>query len=88
MHDCFLRGLCFPRHIWTRRGCMSVRGATLLAVDALPLLDLTGGPIAQRLEQQTHNLLVPGSNPGGPTNPHTVDKISKVLSRLQRVATN
>jgi hypothetical protein len=25
------------------------------------------GPIAQRLEQQTHNLLVPGSNPGGPT---------------------
>jgi hypothetical protein len=26
------------------------------------------GPIAQRLEQQTHNLLVPGSNPGGPTN--------------------
>jgi hypothetical protein len=27
------------------------------------------GPIAQRLEQQTHNLLVPGSNPGGPTKP-------------------
>src|ERR1039458_1264358 len=27
------------------------------------------GPVAQRLEQQTHNLLVPGSNPGGPTNP-------------------
>src|SRR3954453_19518467 len=27
------------------------------------------GPIAQRLEQQTHNLLVPGSNPGGPTIP-------------------
>src|SRR5260370_37289213 len=26
------------------------------------------GPVAQRLEQQTHNLLVPGSNPGGPTN--------------------
>ena len=26
------------------------------------------GPIAQRLEQETHNLLVPGSNPGGPTN--------------------
>ena len=25
------------------------------------------GPVAQRLEQQTHNLLVPGSNPGGPT---------------------
>ena len=26
------------------------------------------GPIAQRLEQQTHNLLVLGSNPSGPTN--------------------
>ena len=27
------------------------------------------GPIAQRLEQATHNRLVPGSNPGGPTSP-------------------
>jgi hypothetical protein len=26
-----------------------------------------GGPVAQRLEQATHNRLVPGSNPGGPT---------------------
>ena len=26
------------------------------------------GPVAQRLEQRTHNPLVPGSNPGGPTN--------------------
>ena len=26
------------------------------------------GPIAQRLERRTHNPLVPGSNPGGPTN--------------------
>jgi hypothetical protein len=25
------------------------------------------GPIAQRLEQSTHNALVPGSNPGRPT---------------------
>ena len=25
------------------------------------------GPIAQRLEQRTHNPLVPGSSPGGPT---------------------
>jgi hypothetical protein len=25
------------------------------------------GPLAQRLEQWTHNPLVPGSNPGGPT---------------------
>jgi hypothetical protein len=27
------------------------------------------GPLAQRLEQRTHNPLVPGSNPGGPTRP-------------------
>src|SRR4051812_12631377 len=26
------------------------------------------GPIAQRLEPPAHNRLVPGSNPGGPTN--------------------
>jgi hypothetical protein len=26
-----------------------------------------GGLVAQRLEQRTHNPLVPGSNPGGPT---------------------
>jgi hypothetical protein len=25
------------------------------------------GRVAQRLEQVTHNLLVPGSNPGAPT---------------------
>ena len=25
------------------------------------------GLVAQRLEQRTHNPLVPGSNPGGPT---------------------
>jgi hypothetical protein len=30
-------------------------------------LSLGKGPIAQRLEQGTHNPLVPGSNPGGPT---------------------
>ena len=28
------------------------------------------GSIAQRLEQGTHNPLVPGSNPGGPTRFH------------------
>jgi len=26
------------------------------------------GPVAQWLEQSTHNALVPGSSPGGPTN--------------------
>lgn len=37
-----------------------VRHAPHLATDP-------AGPIAQRLEQRTHNPLVPGSNPGGPT---------------------
>ena len=31
-------------------------------------LDRSNGPIAQRLEQATHNRLVVGSNPTGPTN--------------------
>ena len=30
-------------------------------------LEATRGPVAQRLEQGTHNPLVPGSNPGGPS---------------------
>ena len=29
--------------------------------------DSANGPVAQRLEQGTHNPLVPGSNPGGPS---------------------
>ena len=29
--------------------------------------DMVKGPVAQRLEQGTHNPLVPGSNPGGPS---------------------
>ena len=40
-------------------------GSTFAAVFLTIELDL--GPIAQRLEQQTHNLLVRGSNPCGPT---------------------
>ena len=31
------------------------------------LIQLQCGPVAQRLEQGTHNPLVPGSNPGGPS---------------------
>src|SRR5438105_4988591 len=38
-----------------------------LAFSLQHLSFLAGGPIAQRLEQATHNRLVPGSNPGGPT---------------------
>ena len=38
------------------------------------------GPIAQWLEQATHNRLVPGSNPGGPT------KFRMATCRLARPA--
>ena len=38
------------------------------------MIDSITGPIAQRLEQQTHNLLVPGSNPGGPTKSHRINE--------------
>lgn len=38
------------------------------------------GPIAQRLEQRTHNPLVPGSNPGGPTN--TRQALGRVLVNI------
>jgi hypothetical protein len=46
------------------------------------------GPIAQRLEQQTHNLLVLGSNPSGPTRPHTVCISSNYRCRVDTFDTN
>jgi hypothetical protein len=39
----------------------------LVTSGLLCLLPQSGGPVAQRLEQGTHNPLVPGSNPGGPS---------------------
>jgi hypothetical protein len=39
------------------------------------------GPLAQRLEQRTHNPLVVGSNPTGPTNSH-MSKLNLVASLL------
>ena len=42
------------------------------------MLNWAYGPVAQRLEQQTHNLLVPGSNPGGPTS------ILRVINQFRR----
>jgi hypothetical protein len=38
------------------------------------IASLSWGPVAQRLEQQTHNLLVVGSNPTGPTIPESYAK--------------
>lgn len=38
------------------------------APQASTTLCTRAGPIAQRLEQRTHNPLVEGSNPSGPTN--------------------
>src|SRR6185312_5626947 len=56
---------CFPRvgnrDLNPSRG----EGSGLAMVRTCATLEL--GPVAQRLEQQTHNLLVAGSNPAGPT---------------------
>ena len=48
---------------------IDARPSDCLAIAAAQNGRATGavGPIAQRLEQATHNRLVPGSNPGGPT---------------------
>ena len=42
---------------------------------------LVFGPIAQRLEQQTHNLLVVGSNPAGATNKLNIE-ISMITNKF------
>jgi hypothetical protein len=41
------------------------------------------GPVAQRLEQGTHNPLVGGSNPSGPTKitPDTLNKVNDLIRR-------
>src|SRR5512146_1370461 len=45
------------------------------------------GPVAQRLEQGTHNPLVPGSNPGGPTSlfPSPSATLLRELPALERL---
>src|SRR5579863_6122477 len=43
------------------------RGATRCQAHRASMLNWAYGPVAQRLEQQTHNLLVVGSSPTGPT---------------------
>jgi hypothetical protein len=42
----------------------------------------SSGPVAQRLEQRTHNPLVPGSNPGGPTIFISFAMILRIVPRL------
>ncbi len=42
------------------------------------------GPIAQRLEQSTHNALVPGSNPGGPTRTNQIELSVQLRYSAQR----
>src|SRR5882762_9908477 len=44
---------------------------------------LPNGPLAQRLEQRTHNPLVVGSNPTGPTNPSPRDPFSEINTRTR-----
>ena len=50
------QGMQEPAHFHTGRGHRNPQR-----------MDERWGPLAQWLEQGTHNPLVPGSNPGGPT---------------------
>ena len=48
--------------------------------------NIGAGPIAQRLEQATHNRLVGGSNPSGPTNLAGVEKQRLIVEQRVLVA--
>jgi hypothetical protein len=64
---------------------MSGRGGTIsplknhlsFTIKFCKIHPLTSGPIAQRLEQRTHNPLVVGSNPTGPTDVHVFAPVSR-----------
>lgn len=49
---------------------------------ALAILEQAFGPVAQRLEQQAHNLLAVGSNP---TRPILTIRYTRVAQRLERL---
>ena len=61
----------FPMFSWfalfhkVDRRIDTVKNATSFFVHVI--FTYEDGPVAQRLEQGTHNPLVPGSNPGGPS---------------------
>jgi hypothetical protein len=55
----------------------------LVASDVICFNRRTHGPVAQRLEQGTHNPLVPGSNPGGPRNQRSEIRSQKSETRNQ-----
>ena len=50
------------------KGRMSTGDRHGVTSNLLTYKDFRLGPLAQRLEQRTHNPLVEGSNPSGPTN--------------------
>jgi hypothetical protein len=49
------------------RSAQAIGGVIYFVTRGVPCFNIgQHGPVAQRLEQGTHNPLVPGSNPGGP----------------------
>src|SRR5215208_3653397 len=59
-----------PPEVWKWRSAWKTfTRASVTRAAGKTLTDYAGrsGPVAQRLEQRTHNPSVPGSNPGGPT---------------------
>ncbi len=57
-------------HIFPKLDLVEIDLSGGLRQDKIPALGIPTGPIAQRLEQATHNRLVAGSNPAGPTTSH------------------
>src|SRR2546425_1903921 len=81
------RSTLFPYTTLFRSGDFTLsRGvSTILSLTRLaPLLLIWCAPVAQRLEQQTHNLLVRGSNPCGRSEEHTseLQSLAYLVCRL------
>src|SRR5215208_709116 len=71
-----------PPEVWKWRSAWKTfTRASVTRAAGKRLTDYAGrsGPVAQRLEQRTHNPSVPGSNPGGP-----IKKAASGASRLRR----
>ena len=61
------KGLNVPGEILLRHVCSMTHSLIFRLATCLPVLYHAGGAVAQWLEQGTHNPLVVGSNPSGPS---------------------
>src|ERR1041384_8595162 len=77
------RSFGFAQYDKSFKICLCEGSVPLRWANPFPLCD-TGirGPVAQRLEQQTHNLLVVGSNPTGPTTGDCRNCQNRVIAKI------